>query len=365
MRSLSLARWAVGLLVGLSLGLLPQSGWAQATAKKVNFDTVDQVTLVGDYYAGTQGKDSAVVMILHPIGSNRSNTGIKELAGELQAAGHSVLAFDFRGHGDSTSVGTGFWKAANANEKYIKGANPSKTSIDYKAFAPAYNAMLVNDIMAAMMFLERRNDAGDCNTKKLVIVGIGDGAFLGQLWLHSEWHRYRVSQFNPINKIPVKWDDSPEGKKVLAILSVNATPTLRGLGISPLPWMAVTGREKKVPMGFLYSDSDPAAASFADRAFKAAAGTQKSEFYAMKGFKGAKPGVGLLNSEPARGSIAGYVKLIVEKKGNNDWAANEVEKNGYVWVFDKNMTPVLAKPEGDKAMILLPTSRKTYGFSVP
>jgi hypothetical protein len=54
--------------------------------------------------------------------------------------------------------------------------------------------MLVNDIMAARVFLDAKNDAGDLNTSSIYLIGAGDATFLGFLYLLAEWQRPQVGQ---------------------------------------------------------------------------------------------------------------------------------------------------------------------------
>src|SRR5262249_36874356 len=66
----SLVRRPLSLLLGLALLALPQLvGPARAADKfvKVTFDTVDGVTLQGNFYTTPQGKDMPTVLLLHKI----------------------------------------------------------------------------------------------------------------------------------------------------------------------------------------------------------------------------------------------------------------------------------------------------------
>src|SRR5262249_27694348 len=115
MLRVSLGRLALGLAVGLALTVLPSAdrpAEAQAQAatnqERVKFDTVDSVELQGTFYASPRGNKSPCALLIHSIGENSQKEGWDELAKELQKVGIAVLAFDLRGHGDSTSVGPSF-----------------------------------------------------------------------------------------------------------------------------------------------------------------------------------------------------------------------------------------------------------------
>ncbi len=63
--------------------------------ERVEFRAADRVALVADYYAG----GAAGILLLHQRGHDRSS--YRDFAQTLQQAGFSVLAPDFRGHGES------------------------------------------------------------------------------------------------------------------------------------------------------------------------------------------------------------------------------------------------------------------------
>src|SRR5689334_22499471 len=112
MRRLHLNRLLLCVAGGLLFGGLPLQGFGQTKPQTVKFDTVDQVTLKGQYYPSDKKVEAACVILLHEIGpgKNSRQKGWKELALKLQKQGLAVLTFDFRGHGESTSVSADeFW----------------------------------------------------------------------------------------------------------------------------------------------------------------------------------------------------------------------------------------------------------------
>ncbi|HZV04642.1 MAG TPA: protein kinase, partial [Gemmataceae bacterium] len=76
----------------------------------VHFHTVDHMELAGTLYHGWKGKQGMTVLMLHDLGRDCSSPGWKYLAEALQAEGHTVLTFDFRGHGESKKISAAFWK---------------------------------------------------------------------------------------------------------------------------------------------------------------------------------------------------------------------------------------------------------------
>lgn len=177
------------LIVTLSFGTPATARAADEDQEEVRFTTHDNVELVGTWYKGKQGKNSPVALLLHATGpdNNRNKGDWDKLAKTLQKRGFAVLTFDFRGHGDSTLVTPSFWKfPTNAN--YIPEAK-GKTAISVKQFKSGYYPMLANDIAAARYFIDQKNDAMDCNSSNILVIGAEDGAALGLLWVASEWRR--------------------------------------------------------------------------------------------------------------------------------------------------------------------------------
>ena len=79
-----------------------------AWAERVSFETEDGFTLVGDLWAGAP--DAPAAVLLHMYGSNRG--AWTPLVPKLRDAGFTVLAFDQRAHGESTSRAGGELRVA-------------------------------------------------------------------------------------------------------------------------------------------------------------------------------------------------------------------------------------------------------------
>lgn len=188
-------RLMLGWLVVLSACLNPGSARAQGDENKsdVSFDTFDDVKLVGTFYRGLRANESPAVLMIHKFHGNRKAPGWDELAKALQDKGFAVLTFDLRGHGGSTSVGTKFWNR-EFNTLNIRGglATRNKGQISYKDFKANYWPALVNDVVAARHFLDKKNDAQQCNTGSIIVLGAQEGAGLGAMWLVHEFDRRAV-----------------------------------------------------------------------------------------------------------------------------------------------------------------------------
>lgn len=103
-------RWPVAVLVFLAPSLaLGQTGKTKPkkktdvpAAEKVTFFTTDGISIVGDYYAPKvkEGKQAPVAILVHMYPADRSSW--RPLVPHLRKAGFAVLAYDIRGHGEST-----------------------------------------------------------------------------------------------------------------------------------------------------------------------------------------------------------------------------------------------------------------------
>jgi hypothetical protein len=350
MRPLFLARLA--LAVPLAVAFLAAA--PARAADGVKFDTIDGVELHGTYYPGSKGNKSPCALLLHNIGSKSQDDDWDRLATELQKVGFAVLSFDFRGHGNSTSVAPEtFWKDP-VNRRGIKGGlstTQPKDSINFKDFQKYYHPVLANDVAAAKLFLDRRNDEGQCNSRSLILIGAQEGAAIGALWLASDMYRYQL-----ISKFPLKWDPNPEGKNVIACVWLSMTGSQAGVP----GWLRVIGKDKKIPMAFIYGADDPQYANFAQKWAKDLKGEDKitKACTAEKGIPKTKlQGGKLLRKDLAAQTIekgvVSYATFVLEKVTPPDWSQQEVEKRGYVWAIP-GRRPITAKLEGEKYMHLIP-----------
>ena len=157
----------------------------------VNIVTIDGVKIKGYFYAGKA--TAPTVIMLHPVGEGKSikSQEWKALAKSLQEGGYAVMMFDFRGHGDSTTIDPEVFWTVPMNKGTIK--TKVKDEIDVKDYikSNAYLPVLVNDIAAVKSYLDRLHDKGGCNTSNTIVIGADSGATLGAIWINSEWNRYR------------------------------------------------------------------------------------------------------------------------------------------------------------------------------
>jgi len=373
MRLLSAASHALGLVLGLSLAWMPPTVTAADNADNkampVKFESADHVELHGTFYPSSKGKKAACVLLLHKIGSEE---GWGDLPEELQKNDFAVLVLEFRGHGNSTAVGVDFWRQpVNTQLKGYNLAHP-KDSISYKDFPANYLPVLVNDIAAAKLFLDRKNDAEECNSGNLILIGAEDGATLGTMWLATEQFLCKIGGAGMSL-------EPPDSKDVVGAVWLSMAQTLgkdprlgvRPVNLSSLLTLAQRGN-KKIPMAFLYGDGDKTGEKIAKALVKEQQGTGKNaqKMTGELAVDKAKTlaGQALLDKDlrvklkdkdlSAPAWIAGdYLKQLTDTQNLNDWDKRDVEKSAYVWKY--GVRPILAKQAGEKIMSPMPVDLLT------
>jgi hypothetical protein len=343
MRSLKRAT-LTALFTAVALSL-PTLLFAQDNVEKVAFDTVDQVKIQGVFYPSAKLKKAPAVMLIPKIGGNSTEAGWNSLALDLQKAGYAVLLFDFRGHGNSTIIQRDtFWNDQTNKKLYIGKfnlANPPET-ISIKDFNSAYYPQLVNDIMAAKTYLDKRNDGGDCNSSNMIIIGAEDGATLGSMWAYSEQLRYRVTRFEQLTPItPPQYvkDPTSMGSSISACIWLNVSPKVGTITTPLVHWTTVVGGDKNVPMAFVCGekgtqDDKNNAKTLADKA----KGKDGGKWTGAQELKGTDlKGSGLL-SDKAGGRawiVDTYLKKLMDEKAMPVWEEKAAKKSVYVWEFPR------------------------------
>jgi dienelactone hydrolase len=251
------------VIAGPAALLLAPAPSAPAQAKKddkteeVTFTTCDFVELRGTYYKPNKGGNSPVVLMLHAWGKDRSKADWHYLASKIQEAGAAVLTFDFRGHGGSTNVsltpGQSFWDS-QSNRSLVKGASPKKNKISIKDFPRDYVPFLVNDIAAARMFLDQKNDSGECNTSNLILLGAQEGAALGYVWAAAEWQR--AATWKEPNVLALPTGGKSAGNDIAACVWLSFERAPRGVGVNYAQLLSVSPQLRTTPMCFLYGEDD-------------------------------------------------------------------------------------------------------------
>lgn len=381
MRSLSHAPFVP--LAALSLLFLsapkPLSAADDIQSKKVSFTTCDEVELSGSFYRsapanGKKEKD-AVVLLLHDFrhlkGGSSQEDGWHRLAGELQKEGYAVLSFDFRGFGNSKSVSAKFWTFGH-NSRGIRGANKKNppAAIDEKDFNAGYFLSLVNDIAAARTFLNVLNDASEVNASNILVVGAGQGATLGALWLASECRRQKDNQSDKlILGVPPQFHflDEPEGNDVAAGLWLTIYPSLEGkmVGNQVKAALVDAAKNSRIPSYFLYGKNDTKANDFLYK---------NSDLKPLLTENSKKKGGVKEKAIPGSGDLAGskllsgrlkttdyileYLNNVVEDRGSKVRKDRQDQKYAFCWSLPRpsarNATHIPAKMPGEPVTRLIP-----------
>lgn len=350
------ARFASPFLLALPVAFVPAPSFAPAAGPdpvSVTLTTGDGVELSARYTAGGLGAKSPAVLILDDLGEEARPWLCDALAKRLAAEGCAVLCFDFRGHGGSREVSPEFWETPT-NRQLVKGfkLKAPPESIGFADFKPGYLPSLVNDVAAARAYLEQRNDAGDCNVGQIYLVGFGGGATLGQVWLGSEWSRYRITGFQG------KISATPEGRDVAGVVWVDPRPALDRRTV-PMFDLIRKASQKKMFVGLIHDAEDAAGAKLA-RQCKTAFNTKPGSTLALAD---AVPRDGGLPVAEREGVAERVLKLVANMRKAQQmppWDDRDFEDRRYVWAFPSSPV-VLAKDEGEPHFRPLPVDRALAG----
>jgi len=369
---------SAAFLAGVALALVPGDAVLAQGAKpdQVKFRSADGVNLVGAFYApapakGKKAKD-AVVMLLHDFshkdGGSSSQAGWGELASTLQQEGYAVLSFDFRGFGDSKDViKETFWddKKFPHNKKYFTRKTKLPETIEYKDFNKSYFAYLVNDVAAAKAYLDRANDRKEVNSGNVLVIGAGQGATIGALWVADECIRRRDK--NPPGardpfKIYTPNLAEPESRCIAGCLWLSISPkiearTVGAIGPSSLAkWLDLAARQNKIPMGFFHGKEDPIGTPLAKRfVTEVKANTKEKLQVATVEVPGNLVGHKLLDGKTNE-SIVQYLGLMVKVRGNVEHSEKKAEASAYYYLRPGSKFPdlkQLSKPSGDEAPLVI------------
>lgn len=258
---------------GLSMALLagsPLTASAQVKVQDVSFETADGVDLQGTFYPSKNGGGSASVIMMHSLYKDPKKGDWDGLAKTLADEGFNVLRFDFRGHGKSTELKNKqlFWAdPINARTMPSLVVKAPKV-IDFKNFKTnAYFPMFANDLMAARIALDLKNDGNTTNTSSVYLIGPEDTMTLGMLFLAAEWTRPNIlQQGGAVTYVPLGkqfWAPAAEeaGKDIAACvwLSPIRNPSVSTLAMKKWVVDAPKLREEN-PMLCIYGALDPAGA---------------------------------------------------------------------------------------------------------
>ncbi len=168
-------RFVVGTLLVVFFVLVPILSQAQEKKEEIpprqniTLTTSDGVQLSCAWYAGTKGKQSVPVILLH--GWGRVGGDYSALASYLQNRGRAVIVPDLRGHGRSTTIQVG----------------TSTQQLDYKRMNKKDLADMMNDVETLKSFLMEKNNAGELNIELLTLVASDATSIVAVNWAIRDW----------------------------------------------------------------------------------------------------------------------------------------------------------------------------------
>ena len=348
---------------------------------RVTFDSLDGVTLEGTFYKATPvapAKDkNATVLLLHNVGKGGGSSHQDkwdDLAKGLSDDGYSVLSFDFRGFGNSHKVSPDFWDPLKGRDNIncVKGANrkPPPDTIDHTDFdshSSEYYPVLVNDVSAAKSFLDKHSASGQANSSNLILVGAGEGATIGAMWMYSQWHLQKVASRDPVTG---KYTyDTPEGQDIAGAVWLDLSPKLGGSDPSALhKWLVDVSGANKVPMAFVYGKDNESAASLARTQLRGIEAKVRQDnpgwseekikgrlqFTDTKAIDGTKLGGSqLLGVDDTQTFVKKYVDKVMDDRGPRDPRSHDVKMDLFLWTFPGG-SPLEAKLPQEDSVHLVP-----------
>jgi len=218
--------------------------------------------------------------------------------------------------------------------------------IEHTSFRPNYLPYLVNDIAAAKAYLDRQNDQRDCNTSNLIVLGVGEGATLGSIWLANECRRRKDKNREPVG-LPILGDQ--ESKSVAAGVWISISSTLGGNrlpGPTPVSKLVTeAGKTNTIPMAFIFGEGDTNGAQFSKSLYTSIKGTGKGKGFEWTGTREIKTklaGQGLLDlSGTQEWILKTYLPGMLEARGNKERVTRKVEESRFYYVTNTNPPRIL------------------------
>jgi dienelactone hydrolase len=330
----------LALAVVLALTACPTRTAARGAdePQSATLTTGDGVKLSARYYPGNKGAKAPAVIVLDDLGGDAQPTVCDDLARQLAKEGCTVLCFDFRGCGRSRNVEPEFWDVTS-NRQFVRGykADEPPETIAFADFKTGYLPTLVNDVAAARVYLERRNDGRECNIAQTYLIGFGRGATIGQLWLAAEWARYRVSGAQ--NKLAA----NPEGRDVAGCVWVGPRFALD----SAVPMFDLLKRseaKKSTLVGLIHGSDDTEGARFAKQCRDAFNAKDKAPLVVTRSIAEGIKATGA-RAEVAQ-TVGKFVAGMRELQEVPLWDNRNFSDRRYAWAF-RGAPPIPAKDEGD------------------
>lgn len=234
--------------------------------------TENNVPIHLTYFPSRNGKETAVIILLHMKDSNRFvwQNGFAE---RLQGEGYAVVTVDLRGHGESKAGGAGVGPIAGGNanqpDDKRKAATPKKSTQAGPAMKPADYQAMIEDLNAVKGFLLKEHQALRLNISKLGLVGPEMGATVASVFAANDWLR-------PPYPDGVDLGRTPRGQDVKAIVLLSPQTAFEGMNTAAA-LHALRNPEWKVAFLICVGKNDPHDKGQATKLFQTVKALPKNE----------------------------------------------------------------------------------------
>lgn len=242
-------RWScllvVCLLLGSSVGAQEKKDKEKTGEDKTIASPADGWPLKLTYYRSNNGKDAAVVVLLHMKNESRLVwTAPNGFAEQLHSRGFAVVAVDLRKHGQS--------KPGAEDDDSKKGASEKdkKKSTSTGDLKPADYQLMVRDMEGIKRFIFEEHQKGNLNMRKMAIVAPTMSAAIAISFASADWQKA------PYDDAPTAAARTPRGQDVQAmiflspetilpgVLAHQVAPTLKATPMAALVLVGKTDPEK-------------------------------------------------------------------------------------------------------------------------
>jgi hypothetical protein len=229
--------------------------------EKTVYSTADGWPLKLTYYKSTEGKDAAVVILLHPKNESRMVWTAKDgFAEMLHKRGFAVIALDLRKHGQSKD------KDGTSEEETKKSTTPAadkdkaaKKAAGGSELKPADNVAMIGDVEAVKKMIYEEHQKGHLNMRKTAVVAPVMSAPIAVTFAANDWAK------KPYDDASTPAARTPRGQDVQALVLLSPDSNLPGV----VPHQAATAL-KSLPISSLVvvGKNDPADKEQAKKLFQ-------------------------------------------------------------------------------------------------
>ena len=174
-------------------------------SETIKLDTKDGVELFCQFYEGKPSTQTVPVILIHELKGQSGEWAAT--AKTLQAAGHSVIVPDLRGHGEST-------------EQTLPTGGAARKLKAERLRADDFKKMVTMDLEAVKKFLLQKHNNEELNIDMLTVAGSEFGATIGALWTAQDWTWPLVA-------------GQKQGQDVKALVMLSPRMTYKGLNMAP------------------------------------------------------------------------------------------------------------------------------------